>query len=420
MMRINICFSANSKYIRYLYIALISIFENNRDNKLTVYILQRDFTDNDKEVIWKLTDMYSQKTVFIETDEARYSRFPTRDRYTLETYFRFEIPTALPETIEKVIYFDVDMIITGDLAELYDIDLSGYYFAACQDMMARQLLPAQQMLFKRTDDLRYFNAGMMVWNLKEMRGKVSFDDFVNAAEELDFNLPLVDQDVLNYKYYKKTLFIDPKKYNFMVSTYCRDGWTGEYNNALVLHYTGVNPWNVGPKAPLYETWWDYARKSPFYVELLEEQLRRTEEYLFEREKNNYVVSKEMDYPTQLQIMLEIKGMGVVKKILSESEEKYCIWGGGALGKAFCELVHFENVGELIAGIIDGKDIKTMYNIPIYHDMGWFEDNINYHIIITPYKKVEEIRQRIISEGKSNVEVSSLSELLVKLKLMSEK
>lgn len=418
-MHINICFSANSKYLRYLYIAVLSAFENNKFNELSVYILQRDFSEYDKNMLLKLAEKYSQRISFVNIDEKKYSKFPTKNRYSMETYFRFDIPDSLPENVDRVIYFDVDMIIIGDLSELYDIDLDGYYFAACQDMMAEQLLPAQQMLFKRTDDLRYFNAGMIVWNLKEMRGKVSFDDFVNAAEELDFDLPLVDQDVLNYKYYKKTLFIDPKKYNFMVSTYCRDGWNGEDNNALVLHYTGVNPWNVGPKAPLYEIWWDYARKSPFYVELLEEQLIRTEEYLFEKEKSKYVVSKDMDYPTQLRIMLEIKGMGYVKKLLSESKEKYCIWGGGALGRALCEMAHFENADELIAGIIDGSDIKPIYNIPAYRDMDWLEDDIKYHIIITPYKNVEEIRQRIAGEGKSNVEVSSLSELLVRLKLMSE-
>ena len=411
---INICLSANSKYMRYLYITAYSILENNQENDLTIYVFQRDFTQYDKTMVSDLVKKFDQTLVFIDVDIERYNRFPARDRYSLEAYFRFEILSELPKTIDRVIYFDVDMIITGDIAELYNTSVDGYYFAACQDMMAESLMPIHQVLFKRTDDIRYFNSGMMIWNLKELRGHVSFNDFLKAAEELDFNLPCVDQDILNYRYYDRTLYLNPQKYNFMVSTYCRDGWDENIkNDALVLHFTGVNPWIVGPKAPLYRVWWSYAKKTPFYVDLLEEQLRRTEEYIFDKEKQRALVRKDdhLSLSEQLRFMVMLKGYGYVKKALSEGNTNWCIWGVGTLGKAFLELVSYEDAEQYIEAVIDQRKVELKKDLPTHTGIDWLDADKDYTFIVTPIHFSEEIKRTISTSACKNITVITLSGFL---------
>ena len=141
---------------------------------------------------------------------------PTNFRYSLETYFRFKIPEMIPQEVEKILYLDVDLIIQKSIRGLFEIEMGDYYFAACRDFMEPELIPSKRELFGRYDDLRYFNAGVMLWNLKKIRGIVRFEDLIHAGEELNFNLPCVDQEILNYLYYDKNIYLDPEEYNYLV------------------------------------------------------------------------------------------------------------------------------------------------------------------------------------------------------------
>ena len=43
--------------------------------------------------------------------------------------------------------------------------------------------------------------------------------------------------------------------------------------AAIIHYTGYKPWEAGNcHYDIEKRWWDYARRTPFYQELLEEFL----------------------------------------------------------------------------------------------------------------------------------------------------
>lgn len=417
-MDMNICASANSKYLRYLYVMLLSLLETNSGNNISVYIFQRDFADNDKYCINSLFRSYEQKVEFIYIDEDRFAKFPEKFRYTLEVYFRLEILSKIPNRIKRILYLDVDMIIRKDLSYLFEIALDGYYFAACLDMIAGSLLPEQRVLFNRFDDLRYFNSGMMVWNLQELRRDgITFEDFYKAADELGFDLPLVDQDILNYKFYDKVLYLDAEKYNYMVTKFIRDGWNESDINidASILHFTGVSPWGEGPKAPIYKIWWEYAKKSPFYVELLEEQLERTEKYIFDKQNGATLpnqrgfIMKQCTY-----MMLMLKGNGVIKQTIVSSKRRWVLWGAGYLGKCFFDILHFENCSGYIDAIIDNRIVQKMGEIPIYHDLSWIDKDVNYTIIITPSYDFDRIKSQIASLDNNNIYSITLLDFLAKL------
>ena len=72
----NIVVAANSKYMRYLYIMLSSLIENNRDEEINIFVMQRDFTDNDKTCIKELTEKYEKSVSFLFVDEKRFKGLP--------------------------------------------------------------------------------------------------------------------------------------------------------------------------------------------------------------------------------------------------------------------------------------------------------------------------------------------------------
>lgn len=422
-MKINVCASANSKYVRYLYIMLLSLMENNKKHDLTIYVLTRDFSDSDRDILKKLAYTYDQNINIVDIDESDFKNFPETQKLTLEAYFRLEIIDRLPQTLDRIIYFDVDMIIRGDIGDLYATPLENYYFGACLDMIAYELMPKHRELFGRYDDLRYFNSGMMIWNLDEMRGKISFKDFYAAAVELNFDLPLADQDILNYKYYDHTKYLDPEKFNYMVTKYLRDGWDGyENNNAIVLHFTSISPWAVGPKSPIFNIWWEYARKTPFYVELLEEQLLRVEKHISQTEIKGAVSRPDRGIIIKnLDTMVRYKGKGVFEGLF-ETDKKYVLYGAGRLAGRLMDVLCYEGLSERIVGVIDRKEEKLFYGLPVYKNCMWMDNNSSYFVIVTPSYDTERIIadvQDVAQKGGLMIEIITITEWLRRLEELTD-
>ncbi len=64
----------------------------------------------------------------------------------------------LPEIPDKLLYLDIDMMIAGDIKQLWDIDVTEYEYAAVKEKYGCWLI--------RPD---YFNAGMLLLNMKKIR-----------------------------------------------------------------------------------------------------------------------------------------------------------------------------------------------------------------------------------------------------------
>lgn len=64
----------------------------------------------------------------------------------------------IPEIPDKLLYLDIDIMIAGDIRQLWDIDVSAYEYAAVKEKYGCWLI--------RPD---YFNAGMLLMNMKQIR-----------------------------------------------------------------------------------------------------------------------------------------------------------------------------------------------------------------------------------------------------------
>lgn len=64
----------------------------------------------------------------------------------------------IPEIPDKLLYLDIDIMIAGDIKQLWDIDITDYEYAAVKEKYGCWLI--------RPD---YFNAGMLLLNMKKIR-----------------------------------------------------------------------------------------------------------------------------------------------------------------------------------------------------------------------------------------------------------
>lgn len=133
------------------------------------------------------------------------------------TYARLLIPTLLPGCHAKAIYLDSDIIVLGDLAELWDIETGERHLLAVQDMTAPFMcsetalpnfsacapyLSAAQALTNFRElgippHAKYFNAGVLVFNLAKWRDTNAAEAIIEYLRAHPNAIRWWDQDGLN-------------------------------------------------------------------------------------------------------------------------------------------------------------------------------------------------------------------------------
>ena len=166
--RVPVVFATNENYAPYAGVTITSIVENSsKDFFYDIYVF---YTELSKETINAFETMsgknYSVTCVDVNSyidKELLYENF----HFSKEMYYRILIPTILSQ-YEKVIYLDCDMVVLGDLSELYQTDLQGYVLAGVSDVQhydSKRYVEDTLGL----DTKKYINSGMLVINCKEFK-----------------------------------------------------------------------------------------------------------------------------------------------------------------------------------------------------------------------------------------------------------
>ena len=204
---INVCFSSDNNYARYLALSLATILDSKEDDdNLHFYILDGGLSEDSKRKILNLKKIADFDIDFIQVDEEKFNDCPLvkGERLTRATYFRLLIPDLIPD-VDKILYMDCDIQVKTSLEELFSYDIEDCYLAAVEDVDAEKNC-------KRLNLKKYFNAGVLLLNLAKFReinftSKI-FDWIALHKDQIVFH----DQDVLNLYFADNVKFLD-KKWN---------------------------------------------------------------------------------------------------------------------------------------------------------------------------------------------------------------
>lgn len=197
---IPIFFSIDDNYSELLQIALKSIKTNSsRDYIYRIYILNNGLSETHKNNILKYADENYQID-FVDMKEKIKNisnKLFTRDYYSKSTYYRLFIPAMFPE-LDKALYLDADIIVQGDISELYNFDLGDNLVGAITDEAVSSIGEfieyVENYLGIKHED--YFNAGILSMNLRELRNIDFENKFLNLINQIKFAVAQ-DQDYLN-------------------------------------------------------------------------------------------------------------------------------------------------------------------------------------------------------------------------------
>lgn len=171
---INVLFSGNGKVLDGIITCMLSILKRTETKEpFCFYIYTMEITrikpeytaisEKEVEYLEEIAGVYHPENKVIRVDvtelyEKEFAYCPNEmaycSPYTLLRLFADLIP-GMPE---KLLYLDVDLLFHRDITLLYDIDVTGYEYAAARDHYGKYLVHPN-----------YINAGVLLLNLKEIK-----------------------------------------------------------------------------------------------------------------------------------------------------------------------------------------------------------------------------------------------------------
>jgi len=172
-------------------------------------------------------------------------------------YYRLYLGEILPETVDRVLFLDADVLVTGDLSELWRSPFEGAIVQAVPDAYAHELhLPRLRALDLPEDAAPdstsgYFNAGVLLFDLARWREVQGSAKATSLMWTHGANLQGRDQDALNLVLAGrwKPLSI---AWNFHELPERLASWRAPADDAVslreaardprIIHFIGCKPW----------------------------------------------------------------------------------------------------------------------------------------------------------------------------------
>lgn len=259
---------------------------------------------------------------------------------SIAAYNRLLIPEVLME-YKKCIYLDCDILVNGDLKELFQYEIGDNYIAGVRD---NNLIVMDENRRKHMQRLgipsmnTYVNSGVLIMNLDRLRKDNIVEKFLTQSQKDNL---FEDQDVINVCCYG-AIAILPLKYNLFhfysgknikalfYRDYKESDFEFDWEKPFILHMGGFyKPW-LSMRFVGADEWWEYA--DDFSESLI---YRQTKALL----DNNPVVEK-MD-----------------TRHLANKARKYnrvFVWGYTRLGKEICDFLKKAEVE--VDGILDNNPV----------------------------------------------------------------
>ena len=275
---IPIFFTIDDSYAPFLAVALNSAIKNSDPQRnYNAIVLYQDLgADNISRLQSLQTENFKIELMPIRANmEALDDRMSNRlrcDYFTLTIYFRLFIPSMFPQ-YDKGIYIDSDVVLTDDIAKLFDIDIGENYIGACNDLSIADIPPLVAYTEKAVgvNAKEYINSGVLLMNLKKMRDDDLEGHFLSLLNKYHFDSIAPDQDYLNAMCNGKIYYLEEK-------------WDTMPNDAKpMLTETSLIHYNLFSKPWCYdgiqyeEQFWNYAQDCGFIDEIREFKASYTED-----------------------------------------------------------------------------------------------------------------------------------------------
>ena len=250
MESVVIALASNERYFPGLYCAVASALSHlDPTREVDLKVLDGGIFETSKNTLCRLVERYNKvtKLQFVAVDQSLFGDAPLGPAESHMTYCRTLLPRLLD--VPRLIYLDCDLLVFRDLSALFDLELSPAKILAAVPDPETLTLGDDSRTIASAMNLpavgSYFNAGVMLLDLNELRKQNFTDKSVEFLEKWKGHYRFHDQSALNFLLHGQ---IDelPEDWN-------RAAWRFDQQNDnrldCILHYTRRAPWLGGTRGP---------------------------------------------------------------------------------------------------------------------------------------------------------------------------
>jgi lipopolysaccharide biosynthesis glycosyltransferase len=242
--------ASNERYFHGLYCAVASASSHlGAEREVDLKVLDGGISETSKRGLSHLVARFGRRVrlEFVPIDETIFRGATLGPAQSHMTYCRTLLPHLLD--VSRLIYLDCDVLVFRDLAQLFDLELApGKVLAAVPDSETLSLAedcPTIADAMGLPAEGAYFNCGVMLMNLDELRRQNFFQRSVELLNNWSGQYRFWDQSAINFLLHGEIHEL-PEYWN-------RASWRfdAQQNNDLdcVLHYTTSAPWLGGTRGP---------------------------------------------------------------------------------------------------------------------------------------------------------------------------
>jgi lipopolysaccharide biosynthesis glycosyltransferase len=217
-----------------------SVIRNSENDDINFYIVH-ETPDTFLNIIDKYLPKYKNLIKIYKFDFDSLS-FPkiSGAHVSKATYFRLFFQEYLPKDLDFVTYVDSDIVCLSNPTkrikeQVQLLKTKDYLLGAVSDEQGQN--SNKDRLSMKSDE--YFNAGVMVINLRKWRSEIKIDQIISCMAKLEEKILWWDQDILNVLVDGNFLELNDD-FNMKVSNTSDNA----ENSVIFLHYAGKGkPWD---------------------------------------------------------------------------------------------------------------------------------------------------------------------------------
>lgn len=315
--RMNIYITTGRKNLKYAYVAIKSLFINNKSHEIYLYVVSEDLTTEDMAHEQAIADEYGHHIVILRFDEETARRYIHIDGSyhwsigAMSSYWLFH--ELLPEDVDRIMVIESDTVIVDDLEDVYFMDFEDAY-VICPGPEHK---PENHRAFMKQIGGQCLTFVLSMYDVTKIRQNFTLQDILAMDErvkklagysQMEFTFGLLLKDHIKYVPGKLSCIDENERY---IEELGFDYITACEKTVKILHFSSYSdygkPWNPVSLMPGYFIWWEYAKESPYYKEYFEEQWKIYAETRRKQEE----IKKNISYRNLLLSMLVLFATAVM-------------------------------------------------------------------------------------------------------------
>lgn len=285
---VNILVQSSDYYAPMLGVMLTSLFENNKDAYgIHVFLMTSDMSQKNRDKFLRLAEKFQREIEFVDTGEIDQMLTETNVPHYIGSYaayYKLFALSMLPNSVDKLLFLDADMVILDSLSELFHYEFKEDKMLAISQSITISNRYAERL---KVNEGRYYNTGTILFDTKKWIDARAQEKIIWHLKNVHSAYPYADEGLLNVLFHEQIEQL-PLRYNLLSAAliwkdwklhkimyglkdcYSKEEFERVLENPTLIHFAspplGARPWCSNENVPdMYwagcDKWREYWKKS---------------------------------------------------------------------------------------------------------------------------------------------------------------